>query len=92
VILGIEAARREVLYRKRARRPLQQHPRAEIDQFDEVMREKRRQKEELVLLSNNSIAVTDPQSGHHIQLEDPAWLTAMLLRELDTVRRHLELK
>jgi pimeloyl-ACP methyl ester carboxylesterase len=66
--------------------------RAEIDQFDEVMREKRRQKEELVLLSNNSIAVTDPQSGHHIQLEDPAWLTAMLLRELDTVRRHLELK
>jgi len=65
---------------------------ADIAQFEEVMREKRRQKEELVLLSNNSIAVNDPQSGHHIQLEDPGWLTTMLMRELDAVRRHLKLK
>ena len=65
---------------------------AQIAQFEEVQREKRRQKEELVQLSSNSIAVSDPRSGHHIQLEDPNWLTTMLLGELDTVRRHLELK
>jgi pimeloyl-ACP methyl ester carboxylesterase len=65
---------------------------AEIAQFEEVQREKRKQKEELVLLSSNSIAINDPQSGHHIQLEDPGWLTTMLMDELDTVRGHLELK
>lgn len=65
---------------------------AEIAQFEEVQREKRRQKEELVLLSSNSIVVNDPRSGHHIQLEDPDWLTKMLTGELDAVRRHLELK
>lgn len=65
---------------------------AEIAHFEEVQKEKRRQKEELVLLSNNSIVVNAPQSGHHIQLEDPGWLTTMLKGQLDTVRRrrHLE--
>jgi pimeloyl-ACP methyl ester carboxylesterase len=65
---------------------------AEIAQFEEIKREKRRQKEELVQLSSNSIAVSDPRSRHHIQLEDPDWLTKMLADELDAVRRHLELK
>jgi pimeloyl-ACP methyl ester carboxylesterase len=81
-----------ILIASRAEPMPQGMTRADIDQFDEVMREKRRQKEELVLLSNNSIAVNDPQSGHNIQLEDPGWLITMLIRELDTVRRHLELK
>ena len=65
---------------------------AEIAQFEEIQREKRRQKEETVLLSSNSIAVNDPRSGHHIQLDDPDWLTKMLTGDLDAVRRHLELK
>lgn len=65
---------------------------AEIAQFEEILREKRRQKEELVHLSSNSIAVSDPRSGHHIQLEDPEWLIKMLTGELDAVRRRLELK
>jgi pimeloyl-ACP methyl ester carboxylesterase len=64
---------------------------AEIAQFEKVMREKRKQKEEFVSLSSNSIVVNDPKSGHHIQLEDPGWLTTMLLGELDSVRRRRHL-
>jgi pimeloyl-ACP methyl ester carboxylesterase len=64
----------------------------EIAQFEEIQREKRRQKEELVQLSSNSIALSDPRSGHHIQLEDPEWLAKMLTAELDAVRRRLDLK
>lgn len=64
----------------------------EIAQFEEIQREKRIQKERLVELSSNSVAVSDPRSGHHIQLEDPDWLTKMLTGELDAVRRHLGLK
>lgn len=64
----------------------------DIAQFAEVQREKRDQKERLVQLSSNSVAVSDPRSGHHIQLEDPDWLTKMLTGELDAVRRHLGLK
>jgi pimeloyl-ACP methyl ester carboxylesterase len=65
---------------------------AEIAQLEEILREKRIQKENLVQLSSNSIAVKDPRSGHHIQLDDPEWLTKMLTGELDAVRRHIELK
>ena len=60
---------------------------AEIAQFEEVQREKRKQKEEMGFLSSNSLVVNDPQSGHHIQLENPGWLTTMLLSQLDSVRR-----
>jgi pimeloyl-ACP methyl ester carboxylesterase len=72
-------------------RPQELRP-EQIAQFDEVQREKRIQKEELVHLSSNSIAVSDPRSGHHIQLDDPEWLIKMLKGELGAVRRHLELK
>ena len=64
----------------------------QIAQFDEIQKEKRRQKEESVQLSSNSIAVSNLRSGHHIQLEDPEWLTKMLSGELDAVRRHRNLK
>src|ERR1700682_1046263 len=64
----------------------------QIAQFDEIQREKRIQKEKLVQLSSNSIAVGDPQSGHHIQLDDPEWLTKMLKGELDAVRQHRKLE
>jgi pimeloyl-ACP methyl ester carboxylesterase len=66
-------------------RPQELRP-EQIAQFDEVQREKRIQKEELVHLSSNSIAVSDPRSGHHIQLDDPEWLIKMLKGELGAVR------
>ena len=59
----------------------------DIALFEKVQREKRNQKEALVQLSSNSVAISDPRSGHHIQLDDPDWLIQRLTGELDAVRR-----
>ena len=75
-----------ILIASRAEPMPQGMTRADIDQFDEVMREKRLQKDNLAQLSSNSVVASDPRSGHHIQLDDPDWLTKMLTGELDKVR------
>ena len=53
----------------------------QLAQFEQMKKEKRRQREESVQLSSNSLLFFDPRSGHHIQLEDPEWLTRLLLVE-----------
>ena len=64
----------------------------QLAQFEQMKKEKRRQREESVQLSSNSRSFFDPRSGHHIQLEDPEWLIRLLLAELDVIRRHLEMR
>ena len=44
--------------------------------------------DQLLTLSHNSKQIVDKKSGHHIQLEDPAYLIAAIKQVCDAVKNH----
>ena len=61
------------------------------DQWKRVNDEKRQQKLALTNLSRNAKLIIVPNSGHHIQLDNPGAVTSAVRQVVDAVKRHTRL-